>query len=157
MNATTGKWTETEMKEALFQWRRQFRGEAQVKDDTAVTESDIQNHNLILWGDPTSNKLLARIAGQLPVRWTATGVVMGGKTYDANKQVPAMIYPNPLNPKRYIVINSGFTFPQFGTTSNSQQTPKLPDWAILDMSVLVNERTGGNGIIAAGFFGEHWE
>lgn len=157
MNATTGKWTETEMKEALFQWRRQFRGEAQVKDDTAITDNDIQNHNLILWGDPTSNKLLARIAGQLPVRWTAAGVVMGGKTYDANKQVPAMIYPNPLNPKRYIVINSGFTFPQFGTTSNSQQTPKLPDWAILDMSVPVNERTGGNGIIATGFFGEHWE
>ena len=58
---------------------------------------------------------------------------------------------------RYVVINSGFTFPQYAGASNSQQTPKLPDWAILDMSVPLAERVGGKGVVDANFFGEKWE
>jgi hypothetical protein len=56
-----------------------------------------------------------------------------------------------------VVLNSGFTFPQFGTASNAQQSPKLPDWAILELAVPVAERVGGAGVAAAGFFGENWE
>ena len=58
---------------------------------------------------------------------------------------------------RYVVINSGFTFPQYAGASNSQQTPKLPDWAILDLSVPLAERVLGKGVVAADFFGEKWE
>ncbi len=157
LNAAVGKWVESEMKDALFQWRRQFRGAAQVKDDGTVTDADIASHNLILWGDPNSNSLLAKIADRLPIRWTASGIVAGGKTYDVAQNAPVLIYPNPLNPNRYIVINSGFTFPQYGTGSNSQQTPKLPDWAVLDLSVPIAQRLEGKGVVNAGFFGEHWE
>ena len=41
-------------------------------NDTDVTDADIANSNLVLWGDPGSNKVLARIADKLPVKWTAT-------------------------------------------------------------------------------------
>ncbi len=41
----------------------------------------------------------------------------------AAKNAPVLIYPNPLNPSRYVVINSGFTFPQNAGLSNAQQTP----------------------------------
>ena len=71
--------------------------------------------------------------------------------------MPAFIIPNPLNPSRYVVINSGFTFPQYAGASNSQQTPKLPDWAILDMSVPLAERVGGKGVVDANFFDECWQ
>lgn len=157
LNAQAGKWVDSELKEALFQWRRQFRGAARVKDATAVSDADIAANNLVLWGDPGSNPVLAKIADKLPIRWTAAGIVVGGKTYDAAKNVPVLIYPNPLNPKRYVVINSGFTFAQFGLASNSLQTPKLPDWAVIDMSVPWMERVGGKGVADAGFFGERWE
>ena len=40
-----------------------------LKDDKDVTEADIAAHNLILWGDPASNSVLAKIAGKLPVQW----------------------------------------------------------------------------------------
>ena len=43
------------MQHAIDHWRRQFRGEARIKDDKDVTEADIAAHNLILWGDPGSN------------------------------------------------------------------------------------------------------
>ncbi len=157
LNAAVGQWAKTELAEAAFHWRRYFRGEPRVKDDSAVTDDDIKNSNLVLWGDPSSNKLLARIADKLPIKWNGKEIKVGGKTYDATKHAPAFIFPNPLNPSRYVVINSGFTFPQFAGASNSFQTPKLPDWAILDLSVPLAERVGGKGVVAADFFGEKWE
>ncbi len=157
LNAVVGQWAKTELAEAVFHWRRYFRGEARVKDDSAITDDDIKKSNLVLWGDPSSNKLLARIADKLPIKWSAKEIKVGDKTYDATKHVPAFIFPNPLNPSRYVVINSGFTFPQFAGASNSQQTPKLPDWAILDISVPLADRVGGKGVVDANFFGERWE
>ena len=157
LNAAVGQWAKTGLAEAVFHWRRFFRGESRVKDDSAIMDDDIKNRNLILWGDPSSNRLLARIADRLPVKWSAQEIKVGDQIYDATKNVPAFIYPNPLNPSRYVVINSGFTFPQYASLSNAQQTPKLPDWAILDLSVPLGERVGGKGVVAADFFGEQWE
>ncbi len=157
MNPVVGQWAKTEMAEALFHWRRYFRGEARVKDDSAITADDIKNSNLILWGDPKSNKLLQQIAPMLPIKWDGKQITVGNKTYDATKHVPVFIFPNPLNPSRYVVINTGFSFPQFAATTNSQQTPKLPDWAILDMSVPLADRVHGKGVVDANFFGEKWE
>ena len=48
MNAKVGAWAKAEMNHAIDHWRRQYRGEAQVKDDTAVTREDIANCNLVL-------------------------------------------------------------------------------------------------------------
>ena len=45
-----------------------------------------------------------------------------------------LIYPNPLNPKRYVVLNSGFTFREYDYLNNARQVPKLPDWAVIDVS-----------------------
>ena len=157
LNAAAGQWAKTELAGAAFHWRRYFRGEPRVKDDSAITDDDIKNRNLILWGDPSSNRLLARIVDQLPIKWNAKEITVGDKTYDATKNVPAFIYPNPLNPSRYVVINSGFTFPQYAGLSNSLQTPKLPDWAVLDLSVPLADRVGGKGVVDASFFGEKWE
>lgn len=157
LNAAVGQWAKTELAEAAFHWRRYFRGEPRVKDDSAITDDDLKNSNLVLWGDPSSNKLLARIADKLPIKWSGKEIKVGGKSFDATKHVPVFIFPNPLNPSRYVVINSGFTFPQFAGASNSLQTPKLPDWAILDLSVPLAERVAGKGVVAADFFGEKWE
>ena len=84
-----------------------------------------------------------------------SGVHLAGKTYPVGEDVPVLIYPNPLNPKRYVVVNSGFTFALVGGASNSQQTPKLPDWAVLDMNVPRSERLA-KGVADANFFDERW-
>lgn len=157
LNAAVGQWAKTELAEAAFHWRRYFRGEPRVKDDSAITDDDLKNSHLVLWGDPSSNKLLARIADKLPIKWNGKTIQVGKQSFDATKHVPVFIFPNPLNPSRYVVINSGFTFPQFAGASNSQQTPKLPDWAVLDLSVPLADRIHGKGVVAADFFGEKWE
>jgi dienelactone hydrolase len=156
VNEKVGAWAQAEMAHAIDHWRRQFRGEARVENDTEVSDSEIATNNLVLWGDPQSNKLLAKIAAQLPIRWDGQSIQMPQASYPADRYVPVFIYPNPLNPKRYIVINSGFTFREFDYANNARQTPKLPDWAIVDVSVPVSVRKPG-GITDAGFFDEEWK
>jgi hypothetical protein len=66
------------------------------------------------------------------------------------------VYPNPLNPKRYIVINSSFTYREYDYLNNARQVAKLPDWAVIDLNQPKNARAPG-GIPAAGFFNEAWQ
>lgn len=150
-----GEWVDTEMRHAIDHWRKQFRGDAVRVSDTYVTKEMIANSNLILWGDPKSNSFLRKIADKLPVKWTDDGIELGGVKYTAS-HVPVMIYPNPLNPKKYIVLNSGFTFREYDYLNNARQAPKLPDYAIIDTSVPPNARFPGK-VVRAGFFGEKWE
>jgi hypothetical protein len=149
------KWVAEEQGRAIKEWRRQFRGEAQVRADTDVTEADIASSNLILWGDPGSNRLLARIADQLPVKWTAEAVIVGTNRYKSDTHAPILIFPNPLSPNKYIVLNSGFTFREFDYLNNARQIPKLPDYAVVDTSTPPDARYPGK-IVLAGFFNENW-
>ena len=155
-NAKVGAWTQAEQAHAIEHWRRQYRGEARVKPDTAITNQDIANSNLILWGDPSSNKILARIASRLPIGWDAQTVRVGSQSFAGDHHVPVLIYPNPLNPKKYVVLNSGFTFREYDYLNNARQTAKLPDYAVMDVDVPVSSRTPG-GIVKAGFFDEQWQ
>ena len=155
-NEKADAWARAECDRAVAQWRAQFRGDARVKDDTAVTPEDIASANLILWGDPASNSVMGKIAPQLPVTWTGAVIKAGDKTFPAADHALICVYPNPLNPERYVVLNSGFTFREYDALNNARQTPKLPDWAVIDLNQAPNARTPGR-IAAADFFGEKWE
>jgi hypothetical protein len=137
-------------------WRSQFRGDAIVKEDRAITDADIAESNLILWGDPSSNAILARLASKLPVQWDGDQLVVGATRYPSATHSPILIYPNPLNPTKYVVLNSGFTFREFAMISNARQIPRLPDFTIVDITVLPDIRKPGK-IVRAGFFDERWQ
>ena len=150
-HAETGAWVDRELKRAVYEWRAQFRGDAPIMKVSEAADH-AENRNLVLWGDPQSNELIRKILPHLPLKWTAEQIEFGGKTYDAKSHVPLMIFPNPLNPERYVVLNSGFTFRGFG--SNANQTAKLPDFAVLDIT---QNDPFATGVRAAGFFDEQWE
>jgi hypothetical protein len=155
-NDKIAAWTISELAHFTNEWRRHFRGDARVKDDTAITEADIAAHNLVLWGDAQSNQLLPKLLDKLPVQWTAQSVKLGNKSFAAANHVPLLIQPNPLNPNRYVVLNSGFTFREYDYLNNARQVPKLPDWAVVDVDTPPSSRWPGK-VVEAGFFGEHWE
>lgn len=156
LNEKVGAWAQNELGLAVDGWRKVFRGDARVKDDTALTADDVANSNLVLWGDPGSNKVLASILAKLPIQWTKDKVSVGTQTASAADHAPILIYPNPLNPNRYVVINSGFTFRMGARTTNALQTPKLPDWAMIDLRTPPGELWPGE-VVDAGFFDEHWQ
>jgi hypothetical protein len=151
-----GKWALAEQMHALREWRRQMRGEPRVRRDIDLPAEEIAAHNLILWGDPASNTVLKQIAPRLPIQWTSDGIVIGKRRYPAARHALLAIYPNPLNPRRYVVLNSGFTFREYDYLNNARQIPKLPDWAVVDIGTAPDDRAPGK-IVDAGFFGERWE
>jgi hypothetical protein len=67
-----------------------------------------------------------------------------------------LVYPNPLNPERYVVVNSSFTYREYDYLNNARQVAKLPDWAIVDLSQPPSTRAPGK-IADAGFFDEKWQ
>jgi pimeloyl-ACP methyl ester carboxylesterase len=144
--------TEEWAAKALDTFRANFakwlRGEVRVKDDRDVTASDIADSNLILFGDPGSNSVIAKVLGRLPMRWTRSEISIGADKFATADHVPVLIYPNPLNPKRYVVINSGHTFgdADFRGT-NAWLYPRLGDYSVL--------KPNGD-IVMSGFFDEQW-
>src|SRR5262249_7920285 len=160
LNEAVGKWVEKEMRHAVDHWRKQFRGDVQIVDDTEVLKNhEWHDANWILWGDPQSNKVFAKMADKFPIKWTEKGVAVGDKTYDAGTHVPAFIYKKPTGDGtyfKYVVINSGFTFREYDYLNNARQVPKIPDYEVIDVTTPPNSRYPGK-VVRAGFFGEKWE
>jgi len=113
-------------------YAKYFRGQVRVKDDTSVTAADIAAHHLILFGDPGSNQVLARVLSKLPLAWNARQLSIGGMSVDSAGHTIAMIYPNPLDPRRYVVLNSGHSFRRIDmAATNAALFPRLGDYAVL--------------------------
>lgn len=155
-NEAVGKWADAELTRAIEHWRRHFRGDARVVNDVDLTDEMIQSSNIVLWGDPKSNSVLAKIADKLPIQWTADKVTVGEKSYDGKNHAPILIYPNPLNLNRYVVLNSSFTFRDYAYLNNARQVPMLPDWAIIDLTTPPNPVWPGK-VMEADFFDEQWK
>jgi hypothetical protein len=126
-----------------------MRGDIRVKDDKSVSAADIANYNLVLFGDPGSNVLIAKVLGGLPIRWTKSEIAVGSQTFPAADHALVLIYPNPLNPQKYVVLNTGQTFSANRITSGTESVffPRLGDYAVL---------TTGGSTRTAGFFDEEW-
>ena len=147
------------MRHAIKMWRDIFRGDVLVKDDTALTAEDIAGRNLVLWGDPSSNAIIAKLiaSGKLPLTWDAARLTFKGRVYDAAHHAPVLVFPNALsNHQRYVVLNSGIDFRNEAYGTNSLQVPKLPDFAIVDLREPPGPRWPGK-IVDAGFFDAMWK
>jgi hypothetical protein len=139
------------LKRFAAEWDKWMRGRLPVKDDKDLTPDDIAGHHLILFGDPGSNSVLAKVLKDLPMEWTKDAVKLGGASHPAAGHLPVLINPNPLNPRRYVVLNSGHTFgaKEFQGT-NALLFPRLGDWAVLPTDKPDEPK-------AAGLFAEDWK
>jgi pimeloyl-ACP methyl ester carboxylesterase len=149
-------WIDSESLHAMLHWRKHFRGDIRQKLDRDVNETDLASSNLILFGDIESNLLIRRIAPKLPVRWSPEKIEIGAHSVPRKGHAALMIYPNPLNQDRYVVLNSGFTFREYDYLNNARQTPKLPDWALVDIREGATTTDPGK-VVRAGFFDERWQ
>jgi S-formylglutathione hydrolase FrmB len=88
-------------------WRLRFAGRAPVLPDTAVTAEMLASTNLVLVGDPGSNRLLERWAPGLPVRYEPDACVLAGAAYPLAKFGIVFAAVNPEYPQRTLVVLSG--------------------------------------------------
>lgn len=149
-NPVINTWAAAELKRFEYEWARYMRGTLPVKDDTEVTEADVRDKHLILFGDPGSNSWIAKALPQLPLSWTREELRLGAKAQSAQNHSPAFITASPLAPNRYLVINSGHTFHEKEFSAfNYLLFPRLGDWAVIQVGA--EEK-----IIRAGYFDEEW-
>ncbi|MGL4461791.1 MAG: hypothetical protein ACRC1K_06520, partial [Planctomycetia bacterium] len=157
-NEKLQRWAEYETARFRDRWTSLFRGRPRWKKDREVTPEDLDNHHVVTWGDAESNLLLAKAAEAAPFQVTQGSYAVGVKSYSAADHAVAYIMPSPLQkgpPTRYLSVNAGLTFREAHDKTNSQQIPKLPDWAILDLRQ-PPDGTQSAGVAAAGFFDEQW-
>ncbi|MEQ1750959.1 MAG: prolyl oligopeptidase family serine peptidase, partial [Prosthecobacter sp.] len=152
-------WVEIESAHFLTRWKGLMRGDVRVVKASEVPDvyEAGKTQSLILWGTPESNSCIKAVLGSLPMQWTAEKVGMNGKAgFDAVTHLPALTYPCLKSPGFEVVINSGLTFREAHDKTNSLQNPKLPDWAILDVTQPPNAESAGK-VVAADFFDESWQ
>lgn len=155
-NPTAQRYGDFALQRFADEWHHYFRGDLPIKNDVDVTEADIEQRHLILFGDPGSNVLLAKALPELPLKWTTRSFQLQGHEYDSAEHVPALIAPNPLtkNSSKYVVLNSGHTFRESELSKlNYLLFPRWGDWAALKLSNNAAEET----VIRAGYFNEDWK
>jgi hypothetical protein len=132
MNDKVGAWIADELAHATREWRAQFRGQSPVKIDREITDADIAANNLCSGGP-------AQQPSPRPNHGQTSPALDRDRSSPCRKKIrcrtlrPGPDFPNPLNPQRYVVLNTGFTFCESGNASNALQTPKLPDYAVVDI------------------------
>ncbi|MBM3971824.1 MAG: hypothetical protein FJ302_18485 [Planctomycetes bacterium] len=127
-HAAWAKWTYDRFAREFDKW---MRGRVPTINDNDLTDEQIADKNLVLFGDPSSNAVLAKVVGEMPITWTKESLEVAGKKYDPKTQAVSLIFPNPLNRTRYVVINSGHTLHDaefIGT--NALLFPRLGDIAV---------------------------
>src|SRR5262249_23320585 len=156
-NDAVQKYADGDLKRFQREWHQFFRGDLPVKDGVDVNDEDINRFNLILFGDPASNSLIAQVIDRLPLKWNKDSIALNGKSYAAAEHVPALVYPSPLATHRYVVLNSGHTFhaDDFRGT-NALLYPRLGDYAVLKLKPTDKEPLGVE-VTEAALFDEFWQ
>jgi len=146
---------------AADRWNRWARGRCRFKADTEVKDEDIRNCNLILFGDPATNSLVARFGAKLPIRVEGNAIVFGQKRFQGDDLGLEVVYPNPENPQRYVVLFTGTTWR--GVYQISGRFNNWFDWGILDgwnwqdFAVFDDRTYSPETMLAIGFFDNDWQ
>jgi hypothetical protein len=117
---------------------------------SSLRPGDSRAYNIVLFGTPATNPMVARAVKATPLQWTLDQIVVGALRFDGNTHLLSFIYPNPDYPSRYVVVNSGHTFHEVDFKgTNALLYPRAGDWAVTDV------RTGA--IVAEGIFDKNWQ
>lgn len=151
-------WVAAESAHFIQRWKSLMRGDPRVVKASEIKDVHEagKTQSLILWGTPESNSCIKQIAASLPVKWEAGKVSIGTHAFNATSHVPLLTYPCLKSPGFEVVLNSGLTFREAHDKTNSLQNPKLPDWAILDITQPPSAEAAGK-VVAADFFDDHWQ
>lgn len=153
---TTDNYAATAVDRFRGVWDRYFRGSPRVI--TPDQYNPDAAGSLVLFGDPSSNPLIAKVLPKLPIIWTKDRLVVNGVEYDPKTHIPVLVYPNPLAENAwYVVLNSGHTFKEADLKgTNALLYPRLGDWAVIKPTP-TREDPAAYEVVAAGLFDENWQ
>jgi poly(3-hydroxybutyrate) depolymerase len=131
-----------------------------VKSDREMTAEDIEKFHLLLVGTSKSNLVLSRIQNQLPVRVEGGTLVAGDHRFAGEDVGYRLIYPNPLNPQKYVVVCAAVTYKGLEGLSSIP----LPNFGwnarVTEPDVVVTDHRANSlypRYLAAWVFDNHWQ
>lgn len=154
--------------QAAEKWRRWGREQpARIKADHEVTQQDIADSNLLCYGSPESNSIVAQVNDQLPIRFVPAtdtepgGVTTGSETFRGVDVGLKMCYPNPLNPERYVGVFGGVTWR--GTWDIDGRFGNFFDWGVFDdrnwydFNIFDQQTQSPETHVLVGYFDADWQ
>ncbi len=144
-------------------WKQRFGQLPRIRDDHDVTETDLAESSLVLFGGPRDNLWTGRVVGRLPVAFEADGRIrLGNETYSGANLGIKLCYPNPFNPRRYVALIAGTTAASY--VDINARFGNWFDWIPYDYRnhfdyAIFDDQTVGRApetFLVWGFFGEDW-
>ncbi len=136
----------------MTDWQSFAGSEPRCKRDREVTQTDIATANLVLFGTPATNTVLARMADRLPFKIGDHSYTVGGRTYSGESLGLAMCYPNPLAPEHYVAVYSGELYGRECGIAHKHDL--LPDFIVFSADHTNYDDTNCHEV--AGFFDRNW-
>lgn len=185
LHPLTAAWSDRQLAVFREEFARWMRGDVRVVNDVDVTAEMLDRSHLVLFGDPGSNLVLrhllaarpgrkpeesasllgsatlpavdSRVTAKLPFDWNSEQITVGTQVWPASSHGLCLIFPNPLNRSKYIVLNTGHTFGEREfRASNAWLFPRLGDVGVLQLS----QSSGGqteSSLIWSDVFGADWQ
>ena len=128
-----------------------------VVADTELTEADIRDSSLVVFGTLRDNTVLQRIAPGLPIAIGEDGIRVGEHLFDGEDAGVRLIAPNPLNPSRYVVVQAGNTAD--AAVAGNSLPDFLPDFVVYDRNTTKERErlvARHHPPLTAGFFDTSW-
>jgi hypothetical protein len=110
----------------LWLWRVDQR----VLADTELTPELMRDHDVVLYGTPSSNTLLSQWMDKFPIKIEGDAVVVGDQRYRGRGVGTKFVYPNPLQPNRYVLVQAAPTLE--GVQGGHNLPDFLPDYVVYD-------------------------
>lgn len=140
-----------------YYWWIRANGYTEIIPDTEVTAKQIENYNLILFGNARTNSIINKINKKLPIHLTENKIILDQQPIEGSSDLCLMeIYPNPLNSEKFVVLYAATTKKAnkyLNLFSPLYSGSGLPDFIIWGESTT---KYGWAGVIAAGFFNKNW-
>ena len=143
------------------QWEKLYHTRPRIKADAEITDEDIKNLNLILYGGPKQNSISERLCASLPIKLNRDSILVGKREFRGMGIAARFCYPNPLNPNRYIVLSASLE--PFGLWQLNNRFGNITGWVPLnnwnwfDYAVFDDRSYSADTMVCSGFFGPRWE
>jgi len=139
-------------------WKDWQRVPARVFKDSELTDADAARYSLVLIGGADANLVTRKLAGKIPLEVSADQVKIGSRSFPVSDARVQLIYPNPLNKQRYVMIVAATSAAgMFFVNTNELQSADL-DFLIQDGHV--PGAVGGSApdlAVAGGWFNRNWQ
>lgn len=130
--------------------------------DADLTESDLTTKSLILIGGPGDNRVTAKLADALPVKFAqgAAGpsITLRDKHFEGADTGVSFIYPSPKAKGEYVVVHAGLG--PMGTLASRFLPSFTPDFIVYDGAMTAQRKgllLGKRKAIWGGFFDTNWK